>query len=773
MPDLPTRILEALGKPSYTPLKPKVLAKRMNVVDDDYPEFRRTLRQLIHDGRIEVGRNNALQLADQHGSLVGTYRRTNKGLGFVRPDAKPNEPPVPDILIREGREMDASNGDRVMVKLSRRGTKMENARGEVVRILERSTRTFVGTYFEREGEAFVRVDGTVFAHSVSVGDPGAKGVKPQDKVQIDMLRFPTASDRGEAVIAEVFGPLSKPGVDLITVIRAFGIPDEFPEEALVEARSQADSFDESDLHGRTDFTGETVVTIDPVDAKDFDDAVSVTIDPETKHQILTVHIADVAHFCKPGGHLDTEAKKRGTSVYLPQRVIPMFPEVISNGLASLQQGKVRYVKTVRVEYTPDAKVANVEFFNAAIRVTKRFSYEQVQSILDQRGADAKASAAPPSSEVQVPAAQAKVLPMLGRMKELALQLRKKRMLRGSLELSMPEAVLEYDANGRVSGAHFAPHDLSHQIIEEFMLAANVAVAEHFSRLEVPFLRRVHPAPKPEKLYDFSQFAALLGYPMKRYQDRFELQRLLNETAEKPERAAIHYSLLRSLKQAAYSPIQDEHYALAAQDYCHFTSPIRRYPDLQVHRLLDRWVKTGKASADEAELIALGDHCSKTERRAEQAERELVKLRILQHLSTRLGEQFDAVITGVAEYGFFAQAEQFPAEGLVHISSLMDDYYHFDESSHSLTGGRSKKRYRLGDRVRVEAARVDLQKRMLDWRIVRTSPSPGSKSDPGDGETKRRPQAPSHSPAPGEREKPRRHSRKPDDLPPPRPKKRRK
>jgi ribonuclease R len=764
MPDLTIRILEALSKQSYTPLKPKLLFKRMNIVEDDYPEFRRTLRQLVHDGRIQVGRNNTVQIVDQQGSLVGTYRRTNKGLGFVRADIKPNEPPTPDILIREGRELDAANGDRVMVKLTKRGSKMENARGEIVRVLERSTRTFVGTYFERDGEAFVQVDGTVFAHSVSVGDPGAKGVKPQDKVQIDMLRFPTATERGEAVISEVFGPLSKPGVDLISVIRAFGIPDEFPEEALAEARAQADAFNENDRQGRTDFTSETIVTIDPVDAKDFDDAVSVTIDPETMHWVLTVHIADVGHFCKLGGHLDAEAKKRGTSVYLPQRVIPMFPEVISNGLASLQQGKVRYVKTCRIEYTPDATIANVELFNGAIRATKRFSYEQVQALF-------VAAETPQQSNAEAPELPPGVFDMLLRMRNLAMLLRKKRMKRGALELSMPEAVLEYDTNGKVSGAHFATNDLSHQIIEEFMLAANVAVAEHFTRLGVSFLRRVHPAPKPEKLYDFSQFAALLGYPMKQYQDRFELQRLLNETAEKPERAAIHYSLLRSLKQAAYSPIQDEHYALAFQEYCHFTSPIRRYPDLQVHRLFDRIVKTGKASADEAELIALGEHCSKTERRAEQAERELVKLRILQHLSTRLGERFDAVITGVAEYGFFAQAEQFPAEGLVHISSLMDDYYHYDESSHSLTGGRTKKRYRLGDRVQVEAARVDLQKRMLDWRIVRDVPKPQEpRSGPGGQESL--PNGP-QAPAALDGKKRRRHTRKPEDLPPPKPKKRRK
>jgi len=328
-----------------------------------------------------------------------------------------------------------------------------------------------------------------------------------------------------------------------------------------------------------------------------------------------------------------------------------------------------------------------------------------------------------------------ILALLGRMRDLALLLRAKRLKRGSLELSMPEAVLEYDANGKVSGAHFAVNDLSHQIIEEFMLAANEAVAEHFGRLGVPFLRRVHPAPDPRKLEEFAAFATLLGHPVRKPQDRFELQKLLIETADKPERAAIHYSMLRSLKQAAYTPIQDEHYALASQDYCHFTSPIRRYPDLQVHRLLDRWLKTRKAAGDENELVALGDHCSKMERRAEAAERELVKLKILQHLSTRVGEELDAVITGVAEYGFFAQAEKFPAEGLVHVSSLADDFYSFDDTSRSLIGGRTKKRYRLGDRVRVQVARVDLQKRMLDFRLVgllSSVPRPGPAARPRPG-----------------------------------------
>lgn len=718
MPDLITQILTAVTRPSYTAVKPKVLAKRMNISDDDYPEFRKTLRKLIHEGRLSVGRNNTVAPADPFGSVVGIYRRTNSGAAFVRAHT-PSANTVGDIRIREGKELDASSGDEVMVRITRKSSKTGDAAGEVVSILRRATRTFVGTYFERDREALVRVDGTVFAHSISVGDPGAKGAKSQDKVVIEMLRFPTADDRGEGVITEVLGPLSQPGVDTITVIRAFGLPEEFPPEALDEARAQADAFREDDLAGRTDFTGDTVITIDPVDARDFDDAVSVTIDPETNHWVLTVHIADVAHFAKPGGSLDAEAKRRATSVYLPQKVIPMFPEVISNGLASLQEGKLRYVKTVRMEFTPGLQKGHVSFFNGAIRVRKRFAYEQIDTILGQLDYAEKPAE---------PLADPDVLPLIRRMRSLASLLRKKRFKRGSLELSMPEAVLDYDRDGRVTGAHFAENTESHQIIEEFMLAANEAVAEHFANMDVAFLRRVHPAPNEEKLEAFAQFAELLGHPVKRPEDRFELQRVLKETADKPERAAVHFALLRSLKQATYSPVEDQHYALASIHYCHFTSPIRRYPDLSVHRQLDRWIRTGRTSGHTEELTALGEHCSKMERRAETAERELVKLKILQYLNTRIGEKLDAVITGVADYGFFAQAEQVPAEGLVHVASLTDDFYRFDEDSRSLTGGRTQKRFRLGDRVRVVVARVDLQRRMLDFRLSPDQPPPPDVDD---------------------------------------------
>ncbi|MDY3556537.1 RNB domain-containing ribonuclease [Gemmata sp. JC717] len=754
MAEILAKVLHAVTAKSYVPLKAKPLFKRLNLPESDYPEFRKTVRELVRTGRLALAKNNTLRAADAHGTVAGVYRRSAAGHGFVRPHAVDGAP-QPEIYIREDKALDAATGDEVMARVTRAATRLKDAAGEVVRVLERATRTFVGTYFERDRVALVRVDGNLFAHSIAVGDPGAKGAKPQDKVVIEMLRFPAPDARGEGVVAEVLGPNGAPGVDTLSVIRAFGLPEAFPESALAEARQVASQFSETDLHGRTDFTDELVVTIDPPDAKDYDDAVSVTIDPKTKHWVLTVHIADVAAFVKPGGALDVEARKRATSVYLPQKVIPMFPELISNGLASLQEGKVRYVKTVRMEFTPGLQKGHVEFFNGAIRNRKRFTYDEVQALLDELASGPTPPGPPslkgrgetdPSRAANVTDAQGAppadsplpfreggpapdLLPMIRRMRDLALLLRKKRFKRGALELTMPEAVLEYDADGRVSGAHFAEHNLSHQIVEEFMLAANEAVAEHFTAHEVSFLRRVHPAPNENKLEAFAQFAAILGHPIKRPQDRYELQRVLDATADKPERAAFHFALLRSFKQATYSPVPDEHYALASHHYCHFTSPIRRYPDLQVHRLLDKWVRTGSASANTEELAALGEHCSKMERRAETAERELVKTRILSYLSGRLGEQLDAVITGVADYGFFAQAERFPAEGLVHISSLVDDYYWFDESAHSLEGRRTHRRFRLGDRVRVVVARVDLPRRMLDLRLADARPK--TEDDGGD------------------------------------------
>jgi len=711
MSTLPSRILAAVAHPNYQPVKPKALARKLGVPTEENAAFKAAIKELLRQGKIEIGRGNNVRPVSRHGTLTGIFRKTDAGFGFVRPNPEEGHK-FNEVFIPEDGVRDAATGDVVLVRVrpSRRRDP-RGPKGDIVQVLERATSQFVGTFFTRDGEHFVRVDGSVFSHSVLVGDPTAKGAKPNDKVVIEMLRFPTAEERGEGVIIEVLGAHGSVGVDTLSVIRALGLPDAFPEDVLEEARQVGARFTEVVPEAREDLTDWLTITIDPVDAKDFDDAISLTIDPKSKHWQLGVHIADVSHFAPPGSALDREARKRGTSVYLPQRVLPMFPEIISNKLASLQHGRIRYVKSAIIDLTPLGQKTGVRFTNAAIKSRRRFTYEEVSAIVtafDGRTPDTPA-----------PEVEPDILALLLRLRDLALILHKRRVKRGALELMMPEIELEYDDQGRVSGAHYRQHDISHVMVEESMLAANESVAEFLDERDVFFLRRVHPAPEPTKLHKFAEFARILGYKVTSETDRFALQRILKKSAGQPEMHAVHYALLRSLKQATYSPVKDDHYALASSNYCHFTSPIRRYPDLQVHRMLDQIVKRGRASSKLEELIALGEHCSKTERRAETAERELVKHKLLVHMHERLGMEMQAIITGVADYGFFAQAETLPVEGLVHVSTLPDDYYYFEEMSHSLIGQRTKRAFRLGDKVEVTVVRVDLQRRQLDFRLKGT------------------------------------------------------
>ena len=707
MSELENEILAVVTSKSYKPMKPKSLAKRLGLEASQYGGFRRILKELVKLGRLQFGKDHYIRSASLQGTVTGVFRRLPGGKGVVRPNAGEPNQKLHDIAIPDHATRDASTGDEVLVKLLRKPTNADRLGvGEVMQILSRSTRQFVGTYHERNRQGYVRVSGTVFAHSIWVGDPGAKGARMDDQVVIEMLRFPTLEDvRGEAVISEVLGQRGQPGVDLISTIRSFNLPDQFPDEVLDDARHVAEQFDEKDLQGRHDFTKACIITIDPIDAHDFDDAIALQRDPKNGHWLLSVHIADVSHFVPLGSELDREARRRGTSVYLPQRVLPMLPELISNGLASLQQGRVRFVKSALMEFNEDGKRVHSRFVNGAINVRRRFHYDEVSQILANPDAYTDEQLTP------------EIRDLLLRMREFAMILRERRVKRGALEMSMPKAELEYDKDGKVNGAHFAKHDISHQVIEEFMLAANEAVAEHFTGQGTAILRRVHPAPEPASLEAFADFARSIGYPMKRVHDRFELQRVLRQSADKPEAPAVHFALLKSLKQAIYSPRDDEHFALASTNYCHFTSPIRRYPDLVVHRLLQQFIERNKAGSDFNELLALGDHCSRTERRAEKAERELVRTKLLTYCGERIGMKMPAIITGVADYGFFAQGVELPVEGLVHISTLSEDYFYFDDREYTLYGKRSKKSYRLGDKIVVEVVRVDLDRRQLDLRVV--------------------------------------------------------
>jgi ribonuclease R len=751
----PERILDHISKPGYKPQTLKALAKQLQVPAQQKISFRDSLRHLAKQGQLSFGKNHTIQSTRQPHLTPGIVRVISSGAAFVRPEKEGEQ----DIYIPPFAVGDAMTGDTVMVELAKGRSKL-GPRGMIQQVVERATRQFVGIYAERGGQGYVTVDAGLFADPIHVGDRGAKGAKAGDKVVLEMVRFPTQESGGEGVITEVLGEHGAPEVDTLSVIRAFNLPDAFSEEVLQEARVQASRFDEADFHGRKDFTQEMVVTIDPVDARDFDDAVSVRFDSHKKHWHLDVHIADVAYFVPPGGALDHEARDRATSVYLPGRVIPMLPEVISNHLASLQEGQVRYVQSVRMELTAQGEPVHAELVRGAIRVARRFTYEEVSAFYTrQEGARSPRRRRPRDLQTQAggngevhlednerphaaePAPSSfawnrsskplgvssedsaelseELQALLVRMRELALILRRRRHRRGSLELSMPDVELDYDDTGKVAGAHLASHDISHQVIEEFMLSANEAVATKLDNLGIPFLRRIHPAPEPQKLDEYLAFAQALGYEVNRRTptDRFQLQRLLEESTGKPNQHAIHYGMLRSLKQAIYSPQEDAHYALAIDHYCHFTSPIRRYPDLTIHRLIARWQQTGRLGTDQRELASLGEHCSAMERRADKAEQELIKIRLLDYLSDKLGSVWKALVTGVESFGFFCTPVQLPVDGLVRIAALTDDYYHYDEATRSLIGSRSKRRFRLGDVVWVEVARVDVFRRRLDFRVV--------------------------------------------------------
>jgi ribonuclease R len=701
-------ILDLVNRPGYSPMKPGAIARRLQLAKDQAEEVKHAVKRLVQRGKLAYDAGHLVRAAStverRSNRLEGVFQRTAKGFGFVRlSGAAAAGDKTQDIYIPAKKAGDAATGDIVAVQLDRKQSQRPGPSGRIVEVVERQTHSFVGTYFESRGAAFVQVDGTIFAQPILVGDPGAKGAKPDDKVVFEMVRFPSPVHDGEGVLVEVLGPRGTPGVDTLSIIREFNLPDAFPEDALEEARKQAEKFDESIGAGRLDLTGETVVTIDPVDARDFDDAISL-VQLDGGAWRLGVHIADVSHFVQPKTALDREALDRATSVYLPDRVLPMLPEIISNSLASLQPGKVRYTKTAFMEFTADGLRTSTELHSAAIKSSHRLTYEQVDKFLADPAAWRRKLGA-------------KVHDLLGRMHKLAMILRDRRMKRGALELTMPEVKVELDSSGRVSGAHVAENTVSHQIIEEFMLAANEAVADQIRQRGLHFLRRVHQSPTLAKLKALTEFVAELGLKTGSLESRFELQKLLDSAADRPERHAVNYAVLRSMQRAIYSPQDEGHFALASDCYCHFTSPIRRYPDLTVHRLVDAMLTRRKPRNDFDELIALGRHCSDREQRAESAERDLTKLKLLTYLSTRIGEEMEAIVTGVESFGLFVQGVRLPAEGLVRADTLTDDYYRLDRASHTLSGYRSGNAFRLGDVLRVAVARVDLERRELDFRLV--------------------------------------------------------
>ncbi len=709
-------VLELVLSDNYQPLKPKAIAKKLKLLDEER-EVKRTIKRLIKKGRLAYGpkhlvirskqnpqaaNNRTTKTNTREKEITGRFRKNSGGFGFVTPENSVATDRSDDIFIPKSKTADASDRDIVKIRLSKpREKSRTRVSGQIIEVVQRHTHRFVGTYRISGDMGFVDVDGSVFESGILVGDAGAKNCKADDKVVIEIANFPSINQPGEGVITEVLGDRGSPGVDTLSIIRQYNLPEEFPEPILEEARSQAEKFDES-IGNRTDFTNTTVVTIDPKTARDFDDAISLE-KLDNGHWQLGVHIADVSHFVPLHSKLDSEAFQRATSIYLPDRVIPMLPEVISNNLASLQPNRVRYCMTALIEFTPDGIPVQTELHRGAIESAHRFTYEEIDDYLvDDKPWKQKL----PNN----------VFELVRNMHTLAMTLRRRRMKAGAINLILPEVKIDLDEDGKVVGAHTVDNTESHQVIEEFMLAGNEAVAQKMADKKLFYMRRVHPHPSEQKLNQLTEFVQQLGIQCESLKSRFEVKRVIEESEDLPEQHAIHYAVLRSMQKAVYSPDEIGHYALNSENYCHFTSPIRRYPDLIIHRMVGDIIDGKKPDANFERLAMLGKHCSDLEKRATEAERDLIKLKLLNFMAGKVGHTMSAVITGVESFGIFAQGIEIPAEGMIPVDKLPPDTYQYDRNIRTLAGFREGNEYRLGDKIEVRVTKVDPDSRNLEFEI---------------------------------------------------------
>lgn len=749
MPDrFARRILDHLSDRRYEPRTLRELMDDLNIDADQRDDFSEAVEKLLEADQLVIGNTNTIGLPPVGDEMIGRFRANERGFGFIVPDSLTEHG---DLFVPPGKTADAMDGDRVRAKVVRErgrgGAGRSPFTGKIVEVIQRADKQFVGTLFQKGNTFLVKVDGRVVSEPIVIRDAQSSNAKVGDKVVVDILDYPDPkrNELAEGVIVETLGEAGLPDVETQSVMRAYGLADKFSKEVMQQAReaSQKMQTDGDKLpEDRTDLRDELILTIDPPDAKDYDDAISIKKleDAGDAHWELGVHIADVAHFVEPGSPLDEEAYQRGNSTYLPRRVIPMLPEVLSNGVCSLQEHVDRFAKSVFIRYDKDGHVLSQRFAKTVIRSAKRLTYLEAQALIDDDLREARKHC---KSEPKYPRP---LIQSLKLMNELSRIIRQRRFGEGMIVLGLPEVALIFSDAGHVIDAQPEDDAYTHTLIEMFMVEANEAAARLFNEMGLPMIRRVHPDPDAHGLKDLRSFARVAGFNIPATPSRKELQWLLDKVRDTPAQHAVHMAVLKTLSRAEYAPSLVGHFALASEHYTHFTSPIRRYPDFIVHRSLNAVLeqqrekglpddlplrgsalkKLAKPVAKdprvptEDQLVDIGRHCSNTERNSTAAERELRKFLVIQLLESKLGEDFDAVVTGVTGQGAFLELSRYLVDGFVKLSDLPGDKadrWRLNPNTGALVAQRSNRSIAIGDRFVVRIASIDLPRRQMELVIL--------------------------------------------------------
>lgn len=692
-------LYEFINDPHYMPMKQKELAILLQVAKEDREELSKALEELLSEGKISLSKRGRYAKA-QITKVTGVFTSHAKGFGFVAVEGQEQ-----DIFIGENDTGDAFLGDTVEVVLKGRGGRRPE--GVITKVLSHGVKEVIGTFEKSKSFGFVVPDNQRINRDIFIPLERTRGAVTGQKVAAEITDYGRGRRNPEGRITKIIGEASDPQTEVLSVALAYGIPTEFPEKVLNQAERVAKEVSAADREGRLDLRGEVCVTIDGEDAKDLDDAVSLR--KEGENYVLGVHIADVANYVQENSALDREALERGTSVYLSDRVIPMLPRALSNGICSLNEGEDRLALSCMMTIDEKGRITGHTLAETVICVNRRLSYTGVQKILDGDPEECEA--------------YRELVPMLKEMASVSALLRRRRRKRGSIDFDFPETKVILDEKGHPTDIRPYERNEATRLIEDFMLAANETVAEDYYWQAQPFVYRIHEKPDAERMQKLGVFIRNFGYSLRSSGDEVhpgEIQKLLDRIAGTPEEAMLSRLTLRSMKQAKYSTDCTGHFGLAASYYCHFTSPIRRYPDLQIHRIIKENLR-GRLSAErilhyETILPEAAKHSSEMERRAAEAERESVKLKKAEYMEGHRGEEYDGVISGVSAYGFYVELEN-TVEGLVHVNSLKGDFYEYDEKSGELRSARTGTSYRLGEKVRIRVKGTDRLCRTIDFELV--------------------------------------------------------